>query len=189
MKFCAARLPRAGLLLLSGLLLAGCPGERPAVSPRDGVNLAPLSRPGILPRHEQRSPVAAHGQPNRTLALEIQLPDERVEGPGPAETVVTQLPPGVTEEQVEAGRQVYASAGVCAACHGADAGGSVIGPNLRDGSWLHGDGSLDAIAEVITSGVMQPVQYPGVMPPLGGAQLTSEQVRQIATYLYAINYR
>jgi mono/diheme cytochrome c family protein len=189
MQRSGARRARAGLLVLMGLVVAGCPGEPPAVSPRDGWNKAPLSRPGIIPREEQRSPVAAFGQPNRVIAQELHLPEERIAETAPPTTVIMALPPGVTEEMVEEGRAAFAAAGVCAACHGADAGGSPIGPNLRNGEWIHVDGSVDEIARIITAGVAQAVQYPGMMPPLGGAQITPEQVRQIATYLYALNYR
>lgn len=50
---------------------------------------------------------------------------------------------------IEAGKTVFVQ--VCAACHGADGGGSV-GPNLTDDYWLHGGGIKD-IFRTITVGV------------------------------------
>lgn len=50
---------------------------------------------------------------------------------------------------IEAGKAVFVQ--VCAACHGADGGGSV-GPNLTDDYWLHG-GGIKNIFRTITVGV------------------------------------
>jgi cytochrome c oxidase cbb3-type subunit 3 len=48
------------------------------------------------------------------------------------------------------GRQTFAQS--CAACHRAD-GGGLIGPNLTDGSWLHG-GRPTEVLHVVQSGVL-----------------------------------
>lgn len=40
----------------------------------------------------------------------------------------------------------------CASCHVIDGGGS-IGPNLTDKYWIHGDGSLTSILQVVSEGV------------------------------------
>jgi cytochrome c oxidase cbb3-type subunit 3 len=40
----------------------------------------------------------------------------------------------------------------CAVCHGAD-GQGLIGPNLTDGSWIHGKGQLMDIFQVVSHGV------------------------------------
>ena len=41
----------------------------------------------------------------------------------------------------------------CKACHGKDGGGGV-GPNLTDNYWLHGDGDVEMIYNVINQGVV-----------------------------------
>lgn len=41
----------------------------------------------------------------------------------------------------------------CAACHGQN-GEGLIGPNLADDFWIHGDGSLAAIQETVKKGVL-----------------------------------
>jgi mono/diheme cytochrome c family protein len=74
----------------------------------------------------------------------------------------------------------------CTGCHGADGAGTPLGPNLADTEWLWSDGSVDGIASTITQGVMQPKQYRAPMPPLGGAQLSPEQVRALAAYVWGL---
>lgn len=46
-----------------------------------------------------------------------------------------------------------------------------------------------AIAKTITSGVPQPKQYRSPMPPMGGAQLTSDQVSAVAAYIWGLSHR
>jgi mono/diheme cytochrome c family protein len=79
--------------------------------------------------------------------------------------------------------------GTCMTCHGQDAKGTQLGPNLADAQWLHGDGSYQFIVNNVTSGVTTPKQFPGVMPPKGGAPLTDDQVRAVAAYVYSLGRR
>ena len=76
--------------------------------------------------------------------------------------------------------------GTCFTCHGQGGTGGTLGPNLSDAEWLHGDGSYESIAATVTNGVATPKQFPGVMPPKGGAPLTPDQVRAIAAYVYSL---
>jgi mono/diheme cytochrome c family protein len=164
-------------------LAAAC-GD-PGTSDGRGYTKAPLERPGIFVRGERASPMRELGSPTYARADEIDMPDlatPAAEAPAPPTT----LPAGVTQVDFDAGQQLYAGGGNCFSCHGMDASGGALGPNLRDGDWLHSDGSIDGIAGTIQSGVAQPIQYPVGMPAMGGAQLTPEQVRQIAAYLYTL---
>lgn len=52
--------------------------------------------------------------------------------------------------QREMGHKVFTEK--CASCHGGSGEGG-IGPNLTDRYWLHGNGSLSAIAKVVGDGV------------------------------------
>ena len=101
-------------------------------------------------------------------------------------------PPGFTEAQMRLGQQIFLGEekdGTCVGCHGGDARGTSVGPSLVSGEWLHGDGSIDAIAKTIAEGVAAPRNFPNsVMPPNGGADLTAEDGRAIAAYLYALNH-
>jgi glucose/arabinose dehydrogenase/mono/diheme cytochrome c family protein len=98
------------------------------------------------------------------------------------------IPKGTTAEMVAQGDRLY-HASSCVGCHGSDAKGTPLGPDLTNGKWLWGDGSLKSIAQIITQGVAQPKQYRGVMPALGGAQLSPSQVSDLAAYIAALNER
>jgi cbb3-type cytochrome c oxidase subunit III len=81
-----------------------------------------------------------------------------------------------------------ASNGTCSGCHGSDAKGSSVGPNLTAGTWHWGDGSLKAITNTITTGVPGPRDYSGAMPPLGGAELSQPDVAAVAAYVWAVSH-
>jgi glucose/arabinose dehydrogenase/mono/diheme cytochrome c family protein len=99
---------------------------------------------------------------------------------------------GATKEMVALGDRIYrgqVGGATCTGCHGANAKGTPLGPDLTDTQWLWSDGSYAAIAETITTGVPQPKQYRSPMPPLGGAQLTSDQVSAVAAYIWGLSHR
>lgn len=79
--------------------------------------------------------------------------------------------------------------GTCTACHGQDAKGTAVAPNLTDSEWLNGDGSYDFIVQTITTGVPKPKQHPAPMPPRGGATLTDDQVKAVAAYVYSLSHK
>ena len=64
-------------------------------------------------------------------------------------------------------------------------------PNNTDArsTWLWGDGSLPAIIQTITNGVPHPKEYRGVMPPMGGAQLSPSEVSAVAAYVWALSHQ
>ncbi|MGC2401556.1 MAG: c-type cytochrome [Acidobacteriaceae bacterium] len=101
------------------------------------------------------------------------------------------VPPGATQDMVALGDRIYhgqVGGASCAGCHGASAKGSALGPDLTDQKWLWSDGSYPAIAKTITEGVMQPKEYRSPMPPMGGAQLTPDQVNALAAYVWALSH-
>lgn len=110
-----------------------------------------------------------------------------VGAPGPAAS--QQLPDGVTAEMVERGRQLFRGDGFCYTCHGRDASGmSGAGGDLTDREWRHTDGSFEGIAERIRQGVKANASTVGVpMPPAGGADLTPEQIRALAAYVWTLS--
>jgi mono/diheme cytochrome c family protein len=96
------------------------------------------------------------------------------------------LPEGVTAQMVQDGNRIYHQQGICFTCHGQNAAGGPLGPALNDQDWLHlTEGSYDEIMQIIRSGVAQPRQYPGMMPPMGGANLDDTQLRAVSAYVYA----
>lgn len=78
--------------------------------------------------------------------------------------------------------------GACWACHGRAGKGTDVAPKLADNpKWLNIDGSLDAIKGIVTNGVPKPKKHSGAMPPMGGAQLTPEQIDALAAYVYSLS--
>jgi glucose/arabinose dehydrogenase/mono/diheme cytochrome c family protein len=101
-------------------------------------------------------------------------------------------PPGATKEMVALGARIFhgqVGGATCTGCHGADAKGTPLGPDLTGTQWLWGDGSYASIAKTITTGVPEPKKYRSPMPPMGGAQLTSDQVSDLAAYIWALSHR
>jgi mono/diheme cytochrome c family protein len=79
--------------------------------------------------------------------------------------------------------------GTCTACHGQDAKGTAVAPDLTDNQWLNGDGSYQFIVHTVHTGVPQPKQHPAPMPPMGGATLTDAQVNAVAAYVYSLSHK
>ena len=99
-------------------------------------------------------------------------------------------PGDFTDAMVQEGQQIYAGAGICAACHGPDATGA-IGPDLTDAEWLIGDGEYDQLVAQILEGVSaDEATNPlgAIMPPKGGAAITEAQVRSVAAYVWTLSH-
>ncbi|MGB2730703.1 MAG: c-type cytochrome, partial [Methylovirgula sp.] len=79
--------------------------------------------------------------------------------------------------------------GTCSGCHGANAKGTSVGPDLTSGKWIWGDGSLNSLEQIVSMGVPSPKVYPGVMPPNGGADLSASDVNAVAAYVWAISHQ
>jgi glucose/arabinose dehydrogenase/mono/diheme cytochrome c family protein len=102
------------------------------------------------------------------------------------------IPAGATNQMVVLGDRIYhgqVGGATCTGCHGANATGTALGPNLTDTEWLWGDGSYAAIAKTIAAGVPQPKQFRSPMPPMGGAELSSDQVSAVAAYIWGLSHR
>jgi mono/diheme cytochrome c family protein len=96
------------------------------------------------------------------------------------------LPPGVSTEAGEKGRDVYER--TCVMCHGEQGEGTRLGPSLTDAEWLGGrTGSFEEIASVVRDGaVPDSTRYPAPMHPRGDGSLTEDEVRSVAAYTYSI---
>lgn len=98
------------------------------------------------------------------------------------------VPPGATAEEIALGDSIFhgkVAGAPCAGCHGSDAKGAALGPDLTDNKWLWGDGSLAAITKTIREGVAHPKSYASVMPPMGGAELTPPQLAAVAAFVWS----
>ncbi len=100
-------------------------------------------------------------------------------------------PPGATAKQVELGARVFegqAGGGTCAGCNGLNGKGTPLGPDLTTGKFQWSDGTLAMIARTVTRGVPDPKNYRSPMPPMGGAQLSPEEVSAVAAYVWALSH-
>ena len=98
------------------------------------------------------------------------------------------LPEGVTVAMAEEGQELFnGSAGICYTCHLREGTGGPLAPDLTDDVWLNIDGEYESIVEVITTGVPQPVEHPGLMQPRAGMPLTDDQVRSLAAYVFTLS--
>jgi mono/diheme cytochrome c family protein len=97
-----------------------------------------------------------------------------------------------TPQQIALGDSIFhgqVGGGTCTACHGQDAKGTAVAPDLTDSQWINGDGSYQFIVNTVTTGVPKPKQHPAPMPPKGGAPLTDEQVKAVAAYVYSLSHK
>lgn len=98
---------------------------------------------------------------------------------------------GITPAMVALGDSIYhgqAGGGTCAGCHGPDAKGTPLAPDLTDRTWLWSDGSYQAVVRTIRQGVPTPKEHTGVMPPMGGAQLTPKQLSAVGAYVFTLSH-
>lgn len=87
------------------------------------------------------------------------------------------------------GDSVFHTTGMCYACHGTNAQGTV-GPNLTDKEWIHGDGSIEMITATVTSGIPKENSKSGIMmPPKGGSSISDEDVKAVAAYVYSLSHK
>ncbi|MGH7510583.1 MAG: c-type cytochrome [Gemmatimonadales bacterium] len=100
-----------------------------------------------------------------------------------------QLPKGLTLDMIRQGDQVYRGKGACDTCHGPDGGGMpasgsgiTAGLNFVPSEW----GPIDSLIRV---GIAEPLtRTPIAMPPRGAqSNLTDEESRQVAAYVWAIS--
>ena len=182
---------RKGLLTGLALVLAAC-GDPATEDPR-AYTKAPLENPGL----------AVAGEPESALGVRADLepglvgwtPEAERERAAEAEQQATpeeegpevSLASGVSQEQFEQGRELFTGTGGCMACHGTDAAGSQLGPDLTDAEWLNLESpDVAAVAGLIRDGVSDPREYPAPMPAMGGANLSEEQVQALAGYVASI---
>ena len=109
-----------------------------------------------------------------------------------AGTVANLQPPrGATRAMLELGDRIYhgeLASATCLGCHGADGRGTPLGPDLTANKWLWSRGSYAGIARTIREGVPKPKVYRSPMPPMGGAQLSPDQISAVAAYVWALSH-
>lgn len=112
---------------------------------------------------------------------------------GPAAIPATAATDTITPAMIALGERIFqgkVAGAICTTCHGKDARGLAgLGPDLTDGTWLHGDGSVKFLENIIRTGVMQPKQGGAVMPPYGGVPLDAGQLSAVAAYVYSLSHK
>jgi glucose/arabinose dehydrogenase/mono/diheme cytochrome c family protein len=135
------------------------------------------------------SATAPAGNPVEVAA---QPPEGTNPDAGAAATRSLPVPQGATREMVALGERIYhgqVGGAACTGCHGEKGEGTPLGPPLTGKKWLWSDGSYAGIAKTITEGVPDPKQYRSPMPPMGGAQLTPDQTKAVAAYVWALSHQ
>ena len=125
-----------------------------------------------------------HAKADTTL---IRVADSSV----PVPTDIDTNPAAIKVAMIALGDSIFhgqVAAGNCMACHGLDAKGTQLAPDLTDANWLNGDGSFRFIITTIITGVAAPKQHPAPMPPMGGASLSPAQMEAVAAYVYSLSH-
>ncbi|MGW8267823.1 MAG: c-type cytochrome [Longimicrobiales bacterium] len=120
-------------------------------------------------------------------AAESEQPAAESTAAAPAPAVDMELPDGVTPEMVAQGETIFTGAGICYTCHMTGGVGGPLAPNLTDDEWINIDGSYDAIVQLVTTGVPEPVEHAGLMLPKGGSNISDEEVRAVAAYVWTLS--
>jgi mono/diheme cytochrome c family protein len=150
--------------------------------PNPEAGAAAPTKPQDTAKTSANAPSKAPAQSQDTSKAAAAKPKPAAGGASP------QLPP----QLIAQGDSIFhgqVGGGTCTACHGQDAKGTAVAPDLTDQQWLNGDGSYDFIVNTVTNGVPKPKQHPAPMPPKGGAPLTDEQVKAVAAYVYSLSHK
>jgi len=99
------------------------------------------------------------------------------------------LPSGMTIAAIVRGDSIYHGAGNCFACHGIEAEGMPGAGDAITVSMNWAQYEWNSIDSLIDNGIPQTLtRSPMMMPPRGGkSNLTDEQVRMVAAYVWAIS--
>ena len=140
------------------------------------------------------TPLESAPAPKNIVAAQAStaLPPEGIHPNAGSDIAGMPIPQGATAADLALGSRVFhgqIADTTCTGCHGLNGEGTPLGPNLTNGKWLWGDGSVGSIKSIITNGVPQPKDFRSPMPPMGGAQLTPAQVTATAEYIWALNHR
>jgi cytochrome c oxidase cbb3-type subunit 3 len=157
-----------GLALSVGLRAAGQAPAAPAQAP---ANQTPAGQPPAAPPPAAQPQQGAHGEP---------VPPPRPAGgfqEEPPRFPAHQRPPA-SPELLERGKAQYA--GICSACHGADArGGQLGGPNLLRSQLVLDDKDAELIIPVVQNGRPGP-------PPMPPLPVAVDDIKAIAAWLHSL---
>jgi glucose/arabinose dehydrogenase/mono/diheme cytochrome c family protein len=134
--------------------------------------------------------VSATSPPVGSAAAAKAVPPEGVNKKAGA-TASLPVPPDSNAKAVASGQRIFVGevgGAPCSGCHGSDGKGTPLGPDLTAGKWAWSDGSLAGIQRTIAAGVSSPKNYRNPMAPMGGAQLSPEQAKDVSAYVWALGH-
>jgi mono/diheme cytochrome c family protein len=169
------------------------PAAAPAPADTSSVAAAPKPRTSkpSAPKRDTTTAAAA-GQDTSKKAAAAQDTSKKAAGAKPTASPAAGGGGPTTPQQVALGDSIFhglVAGGTCTACHGQDAKGTAVAPDLTDSKWINGDGSYQFLVNTITNGVPKPKEHPAPMPPMGGATLTADQVKAVAAYEYSLSHK
>jgi mono/diheme cytochrome c family protein len=148
-------------------VLAAC-GDAPRETPADTMLVPPSASDTATPRDSVRAP----GDTIDSASASPELRDVSL----------------VLVTDSASGDNIFNRRGTCFTCHGEHGAGMPnLGPDLRDATWLNGDGSFRSILRVINEGVAVPKASPIGMPSFEG-RLSEAERYQVAAYVYSLSH-
>ena len=190
---------RAGQADSAAMSSATPPTDTTAMAPASASNDSAMTAPAPAPTADPSATAAAPKQDTSKAAAAAQDTSKKAAAAQDTSKRAAAAKPaagggggGPTPQQVTLGDSIFhgqVAGGTCTACHGQDAKGTAVAPDLTDSKWINGDGSYQFIVNTVTTGVPKPKEHPAPMPPKGGATLTDDQVKAVAAYVYSLSHK
>jgi len=99
------------------------------------------------------------------------------------------FPASAVDSLAERGGKIYHGAARCAVCHGDEGRGTEDGPDLTDGTWLHGSGTYDGILGMVRHGVSRRDAETGrPMPIRGWVPVDDDAAVAVAVYVWTLSH-
>jgi len=99
------------------------------------------------------------------------------------------FPPSAVDSLAERGGKIYHGVARCAVCHGAEGRGTDDGPDLTDGTWIHGDGTYEEILGMVRHGVSRRDAETGrPMPIRGWEPVDDDAAAAVAVYVWTLSH-
>ena len=159
---------RIPLAAISAVVVMTACGDAPRETPADTALAPPSSADSVVPRDSLGAP----GDTADSASAAADVPDVLV----------------VLAADSAAGDSIFNRRGTCFTCHGQYGTGMPnLGPDLRDQTWLHSDGSFRAILRIIRGGVAVPKAAPIGMPSFEG-RLSDAELHRVAAYVFSLSH-
>ena len=99
------------------------------------------------------------------------------------------FPPSAVDSLAERGGEIYHGSAHCAVCHGDEGRGTEDGPDLTDGTWIHGSGTYEEILAMVTHGVSRRDAEMGrPMPIRGWVPVDDNAAAAVAVYVWTLSH-